>query len=51
MPGRAGRNRIGDAHYYWNNTARTKPEAQALATRLGLNIPTDDQTGLETGLV
>ena len=51
MPGRAGRNRNRDPHYYWNNTASTKPEAQALATRLGLDFPINQADGFKSGLV
>ena len=42
MPGRAGRNRNKDPHFYWNNIASTKPEAQSLATSLGLDLPSND---------
>ncbi|KAL9609486.1 MAG: hypothetical protein Q9167_005751 [Letrouitia subvulpina] len=51
MPGRAGRNRTRDPFYYWNNTASMKPEAQALATRLGLDIPVNTIYGYKSGLI
>ena len=51
MPGRAGRNRTRDPHYYWNNIASTKPEAQSLATRLGLDFPINQLDGFKSGLV
>lgn len=51
MPGRAGRNRSRDPFYYWNNTASYTPEAQALATRLGLSFPTDSPYGFKSGLM
>ena len=52
MPGRAGRNRNKDPHRYWNHIASTKPEAQALAARLGLEIPTAGaESGLKSGLM
>lgn len=50
MPGRGGRNRNKNPHHYWNNIAKTKPEAQALASRLGLAFPTTLQ-GFQAGLV
>ena len=51
MPGRAGRNRKRVPHYYWNNTARTNPEAQALANTLGLDFPADQSDGFKSGLM
>ena len=51
MPGRAGRNKAKDPFFYWNNVARTKPEAQTLATRLGLDFPTDLQDTPKSGLM
>ncbi|KAG8532349.1 uncharacterized protein KY384_002834 [Bacidia gigantensis] len=51
MPGRAGRNRARDPFNYWNNTAPTKPEAQALAARLGLDFPSNSPHGYQCGLV
>lgn len=53
MPGRAGRNRNRDPFYYWNNTAHTKPEAQALAADLRLEFPAGGQmnTGFKSGIV
>lgn len=49
MPGRGGRNRGEDAHHYWTNVASTKPEAQELASRLGLDFPKPPQ-GFQGGL-
>ena len=51
MPGRAGRNRTREPHYYWNNVASTKPDAQALAARLNLELPNGSGTGIQTGLM
>ena len=51
MPGRAGRNRNRDPHYYWNNTVRNTPEAQALATQLGLSLPANGADGFKSGLM
>ena len=51
MPGRAGRNKAKDPFYYWNNVASTKPEAQALATRLGLDFPAHLQDTPKSGLM
>jgi hypothetical protein len=39
-----------DAMKYWVETAPTKPEAQALATRLGLEFP-DGFTGFKAGMM
>ena len=50
MPGRSGRNRARDPHYYWNNTASTNPEAQELATRLGIEFPSNQNDGFKSGL-
>lgn len=50
MPGRGGRNRRKDPHYYWNHVASTQPEAQALAVRLGLEFP-ESYVGFKSGLV
>ncbi|KAL8784136.1 MAG: hypothetical protein Q9195_009160 [Heterodermia aff. obscurata] len=50
MPGRGGRNRTKKPHHYWNHVARTKPEAQALATRLGLDFPIALE-GFQSGLI
>ncbi|MCJ1465210.1 hypothetical protein MMC07_003826 [Pseudocyphellaria aurata] len=50
MPGRGGRNRRKDPFRYWNNVAPTKPEAQALAARLGLEFPTS-YFGFKAGLL
>ena len=49
MPGRGGRNRRKDPHHYWNNVASMKPEAQELASRLGLDFPTSTH-GFQGGL-
>ena len=51
MPGQAGRNEPQEPFFYWNNIARTKPEAQALATSLGLDFPTDFQDTPKSGLM
>ena len=51
MPGRAGRNKAKDPFFYWNNVARTKPEAQALATSLGLDFPANLQDTPKSGLM
>ena len=51
MPGRAGRNRKREPFHYWNHTASTKPEAQALATSLGLSFPASPVDGFKSGLV
>ena len=51
MPGRAGRNKTKDPFYYWNHVASTKPEAQALATRLGLDFPADLHDTPKSGLM
>lgn len=50
MPGRGGRNRTKNPFYYWNHVASTKPDAQALAARLGLEFPTADE-GFRGGLM
>ncbi|KAL8658198.1 MAG: hypothetical protein Q9226_001197 [Calogaya cf. arnoldii] len=53
MPGRAGRNRNRDPSFYWNHMAHTKPEAQALAAELRLEIPAGGQmpTGFKSGIL
>ena len=50
MPGRGGRNRTKKPQYYWKYVAGTKPEAQELATRLGLEFPTASE-GFQSGLM
>lgn len=42
---------MGDAFQYWTQTAHTKPEAQALATRIGLDIPQGTVHGFHSGLM
>ncbi|MCJ1465209.1 hypothetical protein MMC07_003825 [Pseudocyphellaria aurata] len=49
MPERGGRNRSEDSFHYWNNVAPTKPDAQALATRLDLDFPSS-YYGFKAGL-
>lgn len=51
MPGRAGRNKNKDPFYYWNYVAITKPEAQTLASRLGLDFPAGLQDAPKSGLI
>lgn len=51
MPGRAGRNKNKDPFYYWNYVAITKPEAQTLASRLGLDFPAGLQDAPKSGLM
>ena len=51
MPCPAGRNETEEPFIYWNEIASTKPEAQALATRLGLEFPTSFQDTPKSGLM
>ena len=51
MPRPAGRNEKEEPFFYWNEVASTKPEAQALATRLGLEFPTSFQDTPKSGLM
>ena len=51
MPGRSGRNRKKTPFVYWNQVAKTKPEAQVLAERLGLEFPADGGSGFKAGIM
>lgn len=42
---------MGEAFNYWTHIAYTKPEARALATRLGLDIPERTMSGFKCGLM